>query len=50
MKIKEFRRFTCPECHYRPWGVGKGDYNEHHCMCGWWDWTGETWVWRKESD
>jgi len=50
-KIKIVKRYTCPECHCRPWSFGIVNKDQHHCMCsdGFWEWNGETWVWVGEE-
>ena len=39
--------YSCPECNYRPWPVGKNRGETHHCLCkdGFWVWEDLTWVW-----
>ena len=35
--------FTCPDCHYRGWGIGNNIGDKHYCMCSIWRWDGDKW-------
>ena len=46
--VKKIISYSCPVCHYRPWGPATAeDFQRVSCMCGWWYWDSacQTWIW-----